>query len=302
MANDGNEKLPIFNGSSVTEAVTHLTKFKILATVKQWTTDDVKINRFILTFGEHPLLWFGALDATEKDTFAHLEDAYNGYFVNQTNRILAEQELLNLNLKNYKDINELWAAILTKGSEAGKSGEDLSTPFLMALPQQMRQYCLSTDNPNLKNFLKRAKTFSATTEQKQNTRQQGAFAMTDGAMMSDSTVNAEIAALTKTVGDLKLLVEKGADRGRSRYGTGRPSTPFRGRGRSPAPSRQRYQSPFRQRDQSRARQPFRSPSRQRYRSPSRPRYDRSPSSSRPRYQCWNCGKIGHRAATCWFSG
>ena len=267
---DDHKVIGKFEATSVSEAVTHLARFKLLADLKKWEAPE-KLARFRVSMGEHALLWDSTLSQAELASFDAYEAAYSKYFIKSTNSLVAEQELLNFKLKDFKSVPELWSAILAKGSECGKKGEDLCTPFLTALPEPHRLYCLGTDTPTLTNFLNRAKLFAAT--------HKTTPASPQGVHATNDSPNEQINALTNEVKNLKLKMEQNGQ----------------GRGRQPF-----------QNGQYGRQQNFRSNSRNRFRSPSpSPRYGRqnnrkSPSPNRrPVPQCWICSKWGHRSFECW---
>ena len=257
-----------FEATSVSEAVSHLKRFELLCEVKKWTEPKEIVSRFRLTLGVSASLWDSTLNENDLKDFDTYKAAFTKFFIKSNSSIVAQQELSTFNLENFKTVNELYHAILAKGQEAGQLGEALATPFLSALPHEMRQFCLGTDDPNLANFVKRANIFAATSSTKKPTSS------------VNPVLDDKIVALTKEVDRLK------ADRHASR-------------------GRQRNFNPRRWDNSPRRRPNYRTPSPRRSPSPRRPpqnRY-RSPSPNRNRFrkplQCYNCQKYGHTAKMCW---
>jgi len=285
-------KIGKFEATSVSEAVTHLARYKLLADLKKWEAAE-KLARFRVSMGEHALLWDSTLSEAEKGSFDTYEVAFTKYFIKSTNSLVAEQELLNFKLENFKSVPELWAAILAKGSECGKTGEALCTPFLTALPEPHRLYCLGTDTPTLTNFLNRAKLFAAT-HKTTPANPQGVHATND-------SPNEQINALTNEVKHLKLKMEQnGQGRGRQPFQNGQYGRQ-QNFGRPRQNSRQNYGSQPGRQNRSNSRNRFRSPSPDRNRNRyGRQNSRRSPSPNRrPVPQCWICSKWGHRSFECW---
>ena len=142
------------------EAKTWLQRFNLLASNYTWT-DDVKLLRFQFYMTGYAAIWLNSLTDGEKDTWAHIHDAFKAHFLVPESRVVLDSQLSQRKLKPGETLDEFYQAILTIGEKANKSHEDLASAFLDGLPQACREYVLSTDNHNLANYLARARLFLA---------------------------------------------------------------------------------------------------------------------------------------------
>ena len=265
------DSVGVFNGGSVVEATTHLKRFELMATLKKWEPAE-KLARFRISMGGSASLWDTSLAETDQKDFDAYVAAFKKFFVKGTAKIIAEQELFSFKLADFQDINALWAALLAKGSEAGVTGEQLTTPFLNALPHDIKIHCLGTDDPKIENFLSRAKLYAATKEPKK---------------VVAPVIDPQIVALTKQMDNLRSRFDKNeSEKGKNNFAPRRPYSPRRQNSPRRFSGPRRSQTPFRRGD--------------RQQSPDRRRRPPSPKSApRKPLQCYHCHKIGHIARDCW---
>ena len=267
------DSVGVFMGGSVAEAVTHLKRFDLMSKLKKWEPEE-KLARVRISMGGSASLWDSSLEEANLASYEAYEAAYKQFFVKSSSKIIAEQELLSFKLENFTDINALWAALLAKGTEAGVSGEQLATPFLNALPNDVKIHCLGTDNPNIANFLSRAKLYVATNAQKK--------------VVAPVTPNPDdpVVALTRDMRNLRSRFDrKDKEESKTKFAHRRQGSPNRAYspGRYYNGPRKRPQTPFRKWDKPQSPDRRRSPS---------PKY-------RKPIKCYNCGKMGHMSRVCW---
>lgn len=142
--NMANIKLYIdkFHGHSSDNADKFLQDFSNFTTMNELNNDERKIAAFYLHLVGPARTWFGTLEANQKDTWAHLETAFNRKYINldqQNDAGLLTESIIfnNIKLSGAQALEDFHSLVLEKGTRLNKNGMDILSKFIEGLPQQL---------------------------------------------------------------------------------------------------------------------------------------------------------------------
>ena len=147
-----------FDGN--TNAEDWLRRFTLVADKFHW--DDVE-RLFRLDFYLTGVAgsWVRALPDATKQNFQQLYNAFEQHFVHGQSPIVLESELASRKLGPNESIDSYLAAILDLGSKLNRNPDNLAVAFLMGLPADLKDFCISSDIHTLDNYVIRSRLFQA---------------------------------------------------------------------------------------------------------------------------------------------
>jgi len=200
-----------FHGLPQEDGCQFLTEFQSYAILNQLDgqfSDSRKVAAFHLLLAGPALVWFSALGAREKDTWAHVKSEFSDKYcmVGQDNpALIADAEMFSkIKLAPGQSMDEYHALIVQKGRKLQKSPRDILVKFVDGLPHQLA-FFVRTGNPFTDN--------EALTAAKMG--EAYGYRLSDNictavrnpehppsANAEIASLKADVAALTKAVGDL----------------------------------------------------------------------------------------------------
>ena len=154
-------ELTKFHGFTSENAVKFLHEFESFCVLQNLSDNPRKIAAFHLHLKGPALVWFNALDLTDKLAWTVLKDAFQKQYLsrNMSNpAFIAESAIFDsLTLQNGMAIETFHSQILEKGSRLEKPERDLTAKFINGLPDQLAFFVRAANPVNLQSAFQQAK-------------------------------------------------------------------------------------------------------------------------------------------------
>ena len=138
-----------------------LHEFQSFCVLQNLSDNPRKIAAFHLHLKGPALVWFNALDLTDKLAWTVLKDAFQKQYLsrNMSNpAFIAESAIFDsLSLQNGMAIETFHSQILEKGSRLEKPERDLTAKFINGLPDQLAFFVRAANPVNLQSAFQQAK-------------------------------------------------------------------------------------------------------------------------------------------------
>ena len=146
-----------FSGLGVENARSFLERFEVFCTLNEIADDDAKIGYFRLCISGPCENWLALLPAANKDTWAHLEQAFRDRFVNARNAWGEEQLLENRVQKENEPVELYMNDIQTMGYKLNKDEQTIKKAIIRGLLPKLKGNVISHNPATLEETMSQAK-------------------------------------------------------------------------------------------------------------------------------------------------
>ena len=149
--------VPDFDGGTEFSAV-WWTKFQLLAKRFKWD-DTEKCIQLGVKLTHNAAIWYSSLEDDVRTDWARLEPLFQAEYIKGESRLILDSKLQNAKLSDYGSIEDYYANVLSLSSKLKRSTEDMASAFIRGLPNELKMFCLGSENHTVASYLARSKLY-----------------------------------------------------------------------------------------------------------------------------------------------